>query len=85
MTAAILKHLFRRNCYVPLGELVAVTQCHRQQLERLMSEGKIERGNNHASGEEYRINPAHRRDLVARNFDEYGNYGQNNPPLEPKE
>lgn len=53
--SAILTHLFKRNCWVPIGELVAVTQCSRGQIDALLRFGKIEVCNNHATGEEFRI------------------------------
>lgn len=83
--SAILTHLFKRNCWVSLGEIVAVTQCSRGQIDTLLRAGTIEVCNNHATGEEFRISPGHRRGMVSQGFDEYGHFGENNHPLPLRE
>ncbi len=72
---SIMNHLFRRNAWVPITDLVAGTNCHLHHLHRLVALGRIQR-----RGEEYRITPEARRKML-KGFDEYGTFGENNPPL----
>jgi DNA-binding transcriptional regulator PaaX len=64
MTQSILNYLFRRNAWITLADIVAVTQCTAADLDALAAQGKIQRDHTHRHGAEYRLTDEQRASMA---------------------
>lgn len=64
MTQSILTYLFRRNAWITLADIVAVTQCNPADLDALAAQGKIRRDDSHRHGPEYRLTDEQRASMA---------------------
>lgn len=64
MPQAILNYLFRRNAWITLADIVAVTQCTAADLDALVAQGRIQHDHTHRHGPQYRLTDAQRASMI---------------------